>query len=190
MKGSQWESYAAEEHRKNQARRTRVLAHPDLAQRLCDRPYSLPTPEMWTGYVPPDLWRERHNDSPIRAQIIAVMNAVKAREDETVPIAPELITAKQEPLLAICLSEYGITDPSEQLMWLTSFLGRDITSSSELHKDEASAAIDRLTALVRQEQEATDETSIAREDLGLGDRPGDHQRAGDGGGAGPEDPPY
>lgn len=44
---------AAETHRRTQARRARVLAHPDLAARLCEPPLSYARPDQWNGYVPP-----------------------------------------------------------------------------------------------------------------------------------------
>ncbi len=34
-------------------RRRRVLAHPDLAQRLTQQPLNFSSPGRWTGYVPP-----------------------------------------------------------------------------------------------------------------------------------------
>ena len=37
----------------NQARRDRVLRHPDLAARLREPPLSFPDPGMWDGFVPP-----------------------------------------------------------------------------------------------------------------------------------------
>lgn len=41
-------------HEENVARRDRVLAHRDLAARLCERPLAFDRPEHWTGYVPSD----------------------------------------------------------------------------------------------------------------------------------------
>jgi len=37
----------------NQARRERVLRHPDLARRLTEPPLGYSRPEQWNGYVPP-----------------------------------------------------------------------------------------------------------------------------------------
>lgn len=69
-------------------RRARVLAHPDLAALLCEPPYSLPTPEMWNGYVAPaQIPMFRHpewkpNDSPIRKQVMEILFLVAAREEQ------------------------------------------------------------------------------------------------------------
>lgn len=69
------------------ARRARVLAQPDLAQMLCEPPLSLPTPHMWTGFIPPaqiPRHSETHpykmNRSPIRNQLIEVCRLVAERE--------------------------------------------------------------------------------------------------------------
>lgn len=37
----------------NQARRERVLRHPDLARRLTEPPLGYKFPEQWNGFVPP-----------------------------------------------------------------------------------------------------------------------------------------
>ena len=57
------------------AERDRVLRHPDIAKRLCDPPLRYSRPEVWNGYVPPDTWRERHNDSPQRVALLAIITA-------------------------------------------------------------------------------------------------------------------
>lgn len=69
------------------ARRERVLKQPDLARLLCEPPLSLPTPEMWTGYIPPaevpnnsEFRPYKPNKSPIRRQLIEVCNLVAERE--------------------------------------------------------------------------------------------------------------
>lgn len=69
------------------ARRARVLAQPDLARLLCEPPLSMPTPEMWTGYIPPaevpqlgEFRPYKPNTSPIRRQLIEVCNLVAERE--------------------------------------------------------------------------------------------------------------
>lgn len=78
--------FGVQAKRECEARRARVLAHPDIAKRLCDFPLRASTPEMWTGFVPPaevptvNGWKR--NESPIRRQIIAILKAVEAAENE------------------------------------------------------------------------------------------------------------
>lgn len=78
-------------------RRERVLAHPDLVQRLQDV-LGLSDARHWTGYVPPrmdpqeDCGRCVHgtcrgvthtapvNDSPVRAELVAIATEAKRRE--------------------------------------------------------------------------------------------------------------
>lgn len=60
--------------------RSRVLAHPDLAARLCDPPLRYSRPDAWTGYVPPDTWQGRHNDSTRRLQLIGIIAELEGRE--------------------------------------------------------------------------------------------------------------
>lgn len=68
------------------ARRARVLAHPDIARRLCNPPMNYPAPEYWTGYIPPariDSGQgEKPNTSPIRQQLLDIVYAVAEREAE------------------------------------------------------------------------------------------------------------
>lgn len=66
-------------HDMNNRRRALVLRHPDLAQHLCDPPLKCPAPEAWTGYLPPELWNGRTNDSPIRTQLLAIVQAADSR---------------------------------------------------------------------------------------------------------------
>ncbi len=77
-------------------RRRRVLAYPDLAERLTKRPLGFARPELWTGYVPPatGFWgpvrdprpgsgEPRHkvpNDSPAFFALCELGRAVAERE--------------------------------------------------------------------------------------------------------------
>lgn len=82
MKGTlvDYERIAAEQCR---ARRARVLAHPDIAVRLTERPMNYPAPEFWTGYIPPaKRGDDRPNPSPIRRQLLDICQAVAERERE------------------------------------------------------------------------------------------------------------
>lgn len=64
------------------AERDRVLRHPDIAKRLCDPPLRYSRPEVWNGYVPSETWQGRHNDSPQRAALLAIItDAVKADQE-------------------------------------------------------------------------------------------------------------
>lgn len=69
----------------NEAARIRraVLARPDLAQQLTEPPLSCPTPEAWTGYIPPSHWHGSHNDSPIRTQLLALLTQAETRQTRT-----------------------------------------------------------------------------------------------------------
>lgn len=52
----------------------RVLAHPDLAERLTAPPLGYARPNQWTGYVPPRTWG-RHNQlnpSPQRRALVEI----------------------------------------------------------------------------------------------------------------------
>ncbi len=73
-------------------RRRRVLAHPDLAQRLTARPLGFQRPEQWNGYVPPasgfwgrlsrpsDVPVEVPNNSPAYFALCELGRAVAERE--------------------------------------------------------------------------------------------------------------
>ena len=61
-------------------RRTRVLAHPWAAKRLC-LIFGYSRPEQWSGYVPPATTAEGdHNDSPLRAALLELLREVAAHE--------------------------------------------------------------------------------------------------------------
>lgn len=62
------------------ARRDRVLAHPDLAEKLTQRPIDYAKPEQWNGYIPPDSHDGRHNRSPRREALPALVDEARARE--------------------------------------------------------------------------------------------------------------
>jgi hypothetical protein len=67
-------------------------------------------------------------------------------EPET-PIEPELvegITQPQSKKLHAGFNDLGITDREQRLAYCTNLIGREITSSNDLTKDEASRVIDAL----------------------------------------------
>lgn len=70
-----------------QAERERVLRHPEVAIRLTQPPISYARAEQWNGYVPPEMWRERHNDAPQRAALLSIIAAAVAleRDQESTP---------------------------------------------------------------------------------------------------------
>jgi len=97
----EWRRAVTASKRECQARRTRVLAHPDLAQRLTEPPLRLVRPECWNGYIPPRTLpdndrvhcgphgglrcrdrphRTRVNKSPIRRQLVEIATEAIARE--------------------------------------------------------------------------------------------------------------
>ena len=77
---------AAIEREKIRERRRRVLAHPDIAQRLTEPPLNMPTPEMWAGYIPPaevpSVNGYKPNMSPRRRALVEIVRAVRQRENE------------------------------------------------------------------------------------------------------------
>jgi hypothetical protein len=68
-------------HEENAARRELVLRHPMVARKLTARPLEYAEPGQWNGFVPPAMWRERHNDSPRRTALLEL--AAEARQHET-----------------------------------------------------------------------------------------------------------
>jgi hypothetical protein len=67
----EWHRIIVEARERAQKRRERVLAHPEIAERLKALGYR--TPELWSGYVPPD-------EGPVRRELIDIMRAVVAAE--------------------------------------------------------------------------------------------------------------
>jgi hypothetical protein len=65
-------------------RRARVLQHPDLAELLTRPEVGYARPDQWTGYIPPEMWCEKRNDSPRRAALVAIATEAKAREHKAV----------------------------------------------------------------------------------------------------------
>jgi hypothetical protein len=63
-----------------QSERARVLRHPDIAKRLTEPPLRYSRPEVWNGYLPPDMWQGRHNDSPQRAALLEIVTAAVAAD--------------------------------------------------------------------------------------------------------------
>lgn len=63
-------------------RRALILRHPDLAQKLTEQPINCPTPELWDGALPPEMWREERNDSPRRPAILALITEATRREQK------------------------------------------------------------------------------------------------------------
>ncbi|SDJ74766.1 hypothetical protein [Streptomyces indicus] len=60
-------------------RRAQVLAHPDLADRLTIAPLNYATAQAWTGYLPPERWNGRHNNSPTRTALVALISEAAQR---------------------------------------------------------------------------------------------------------------
>lgn len=149
----QVEEESAEEREKCQARRARVLAHPDIAAELLKPPFSASNPLFWSGYIPPAYHMGKHNDSPIRKQLIAVCNKVAEREGTAGNVAnePKLITEPQLTKLHICLEECGYIERPDKLYWLSAFTGRDIDSSKNLTLQEAGRIITVLSQIALEE---------------------------------------
>jgi len=77
-----WEPMRARARAEAQARRARVLAHPDLAEALTAPPLCYARPDQWSGYVPPAAWQETRNDSARRAALVAICAEALRREQE------------------------------------------------------------------------------------------------------------
>lgn len=60
----------------NARRKALVRRHPDLQDRL----EKLPGQRQWSGYIAPDTWNGKPNDSPIRVQLLAIVAEAEARE--------------------------------------------------------------------------------------------------------------
>lgn len=65
---------------KADARRALVLKYPDLAQKLTEQPINCQRPEQWSGGIPPEMWREMPNDSPIRPAVLAILAEAERRD--------------------------------------------------------------------------------------------------------------
>lgn len=65
----------------------------------------------------------------------------------------DVITDKQMRMVGALMRERGITDRQERLDWVIGVIGRDVQSSSELTKSEASDVIGALKADTTQERE-------------------------------------
>jgi hypothetical protein len=71
-------------HETAEHNRRLILAHPDLAQRLCEL-YGMDRPERWSGYVPPGIGhitekgRALINRSPYRAALLELLEEARRR---------------------------------------------------------------------------------------------------------------
>jgi hypothetical protein len=76
--GGLWREAHARATQARQERRKRVLAHPDLAARLCQPPLGYGSPEQWNGFIPPRylpgdaLGVIRINTAPRRAALAEI----------------------------------------------------------------------------------------------------------------------
>lgn len=84
-----WESLRAGAHAEAQARRARVLAHPDLAEALTEQPIGYARPEQWSGYVPP-------RTDAVRSQDGAAPLNTSARRRALVELAAEALRRESE----------------------------------------------------------------------------------------------
>lgn len=96
-----WNRAWVRSHDESQARRDRVLVHPDLRKRLTEPPLSMSDPERWSGWIPPRAMpeetcggcgsggrcttsqhRARINDSAWRAALVEIAAEALRRESE------------------------------------------------------------------------------------------------------------
>lgn len=64
-------------------RKALVLRHPDLAARLCERPIGHSRPEVWNGWIPPEVWQGQRNDSPVRSALLDIVAEAERRESQS-----------------------------------------------------------------------------------------------------------
>lgn len=78
---------AAQEAENNRLNRELVFHYPDIAAKLCAPPLKHSRPDVWNGSLPgPYLpegedGRVRPNRSPVRAQLLAILNEAADRAD-------------------------------------------------------------------------------------------------------------
>lgn len=149
---TQVDEESAEEKAICQARRDRVLAHPDIAALLCRPPFSASNPLFWSGYIPPKYHQGKVNDSPVRKQLIRICEMVAEREANPTPVAPEIIADKTLQILHIHLGEYGITVREDKLDYLSAATGRTVESSRDLTEEEGRWATEVLRGLIKAER--------------------------------------
>lgn len=70
--------------------------------------------------------------------------AAKASRLAAIPVP--MATQRQLTALAVALAEYGTRVRQDRLDWCSALVGRELTSTSELTRDEASRLIDAITA--------------------------------------------
>ncbi len=112
-------------HSRNLARRSAVLAHPDLAARLCQPPLNYKRPEQWNGYMPPETCDGEYNESPQRAALIQIGTEAWKRHladnaprvEPPAPDQPDLLPEHEEQpaLPAGAAGPAGPLDPGGQL---------------------------------------------------------------------------
>lgn len=145
------------------ARRERVLAHPQIAARLTEKPLSYNRPDAWNGWIPPSLVEEAGtgrmviNRSPRRRALIDICTAVLQAEDQeaaelaeqqaradTTPISPPLIDNRGLTYLHTLLSKAGVIEREDKLATIEEAIGHPVGSSRDLTRDEATLVIRKL----------------------------------------------
>jgi hypothetical protein len=69
----------AEARSNNNRLKALVLAHPDLAAQLLEKPLAFERPEQWSGYIAGNHWDGRPNRSPYREQLAALVAEAERR---------------------------------------------------------------------------------------------------------------
>lgn len=62
------------------ARKALILRHDDLAARLTKQPLNYSHPDKWNGSMPPEMFNQVRNDSPIRVALLALVAEAEKRE--------------------------------------------------------------------------------------------------------------
>ena len=74
-----WEQAILTAAAESEARRAVVLADPEIARRLRDRPLGFRHPEQWTGFVPPETFNRSRNKAPEREALAGIVgDAIEA----------------------------------------------------------------------------------------------------------------
>ena len=119
----------------------------EIAELLDDTPEPPQSPADQNRNQPP---RQRQGHDPTAHSQESLDLSGPATEDTTTDTEPEpqpeppRITKPQLTKLHILLQAAGLGDRDTGLAWLTALTGRDITSSKDLYRDEATRAIDTL----------------------------------------------
>lgn len=120
-------------------------------RRTAPEPVALPEPALTAPEPPRPAEPEPEREPAPEPEAVAEPPI----EDE--PLTPEPITRKQLTALNAALGALGYTDRHDKLRHLSEELGRPITSSADVTKDEATRLLDRIAQYEAQPKQPADE---------------------------------